>query len=262
MQTTSSPVVADGATSPGHGMIRLTGTLSASSLSEAETIRSHLPKHISLSRHEPGCLRFDVVQTDDPFVWALDELFIDDAAFAAHQARTSASEWGDKTRGIARDFKKLDAIIQIREELSTDIPQTLTLLAETFDGVDEARVVQMLREDGDLEVSLVAEAGGAILGHTALSPLQSERPALALAPLAVLPRAQGHGIASALVREAIRRAGDRIVVVLGEPDFYCRFGFQPVNWESRYAGPFLQAVGPELPERMRITHAPAFSCLA
>ena len=56
--------------------------------------------------------------------------------------------------------------------------------------------------------------------------------AMALAPMAVLPDYQGQGIGSALVREgleACRRAGHRIVVVLGHADYYPRFGFKPAN---------------------------------
>ena len=242
-------------------MIGLTGQLSASSLSEAEIIQTHLPRHVRLSRNEPGCLRFDIRATDDPFVWQLDELFIDEEAFAAHQARTLASEWASLSAGISRDFRKFPAEVIVRDERPEDTSAILSLLAESFDGVSEARLVQTLREDGDLTYSLVAEAGGAILGHVVMSPLSSELPALALAPLAVAPRAQGRGIASQLIRTAIARAPEHLIVVLGEPDFYARFGFRQVNWDSPYSGPFLQALGPNLPERAKIAHAPAFASL-
>lgn len=52
--------------------------------------------------------------------------------------------------------------------------------------------------------------------------------ALSLAPMAVLPSHQRQGIGSRLVEaalEACREAGHRIVVVLGHPEFYPRFGF-------------------------------------
>ncbi|MDN3711073.1 GNAT family N-acetyltransferase [Paracoccus cavernae] len=242
-------------------MIGLTGTLIASSLAEAETIQTHLPRHLRLSRNEPGCLRFDISLTEDPFVWQIDVLFIDEAAFVAHQERTLASEWGRLSADITRDFTKFAANIELRDERPEDTAAILSLLAETFDGVSEARLVQTLREDGDLAYSLIAEAGGAILGHLALSPLASARPALAIAPLAVMPRAQGRGIASELIRFAIERAPEHLLVVLGEPDFYGRFGFRQVNWDSPFAGPLLQARGPNLPERARIAHAPAFASL-
>jgi putative acetyltransferase len=66
-------------------------------------------------------------------------------------------------------------------------------------------------------------------------------PALALAPLAVLPEVQNQGIGSALLRrglEVCKEQGHRIVVVLGDPHFYQRFGFSSklaAHLESPYA---------------------------
>ncbi len=255
------PFVYEGDLRKRKAMIGSTGRLVASSLAEAEMIQLHLPRHLRLSRNEAGCLRFDAQPTDDPFAWQIDKLFIDEAAYDAHQRRTVDSEWGRLSAGVTRDFTKFAAPVELRDERPEDTAAILSLLAETFDGVSEARLVQTLREDGDLAYSLVAEAGGAILGHLALSPLASTRPALALAPLAVMPRAQGRGIASQLIRFAIARAPEHLLVVLGEPDFYGRFGFRQVNWDSPFAGPLLQAMGPNLPDRARIAHAPAFASL-
>lgn len=84
----------------------LTGTLTAATSAEAETVQCLLPEHVRLSRAEPGCLRFDVIRTDDPLVWHLHEEFIDAAAFAAHQVRTSATVWAEKTTTLRRDFTK------------------------------------------------------------------------------------------------------------------------------------------------------------
>ncbi|HEY8504278.1 MAG TPA: GNAT family N-acetyltransferase, partial [Gemmataceae bacterium] len=98
---------------------------------------------------------------------------------------------------------------------------------------DEADLVDALRDGGFARVSLVAEVGGEVVGHILFSelPIRTDRgtvPALALAPLAVLPGYQRRGVGSALVRaglEACRKAGHRIVLVLGHPGFYPRFGF-------------------------------------
>lgn len=86
------------------GKIRVTGRLICQSEEEAKIARSLLPEHIRLSREEPGNLRFDLTQGDDPMVWHLDELFESPEAFAAHQARTRDSAWGRASGGIARDF--------------------------------------------------------------------------------------------------------------------------------------------------------------
>ena len=85
----------------------------------------------------------------------------------------------------------------------------------------EAALVDQLRRDGDLDLSLVAVGDdGGIVGHVALSPLAAPFPALALAPVAVEPGHQGRGIGSALVRAALAARPGHTVVVLGEPRSY------------------------------------------
>lgn len=88
-------------------MITVTGQLIAADEDEAGLVRQYLPDHIRLSRAEPGCLTFNVDQTADPLVWALDESFADMTAFQAHQTRTKASIWFEKTAPLKRDFQVL-----------------------------------------------------------------------------------------------------------------------------------------------------------
>ena len=98
---------------------------------------------------------------------------------------------------------------------------------------DEACLVDALRDGGYVRTSLVAEVDRLIVGHVLFSdlPIVSETatfPALALAPMAVLPEYQRQGIGSQLIRRGLdscREHGHRIVVVLGHPSFYRRFGF-------------------------------------
>lgn len=85
--------------------VRLTGRLICATPDEAGIVRAFLPEHIRLSRAEPGCLSFEVNQTDDPMVWQVEERFTDMAAFEAHQARGKASEWGRISAGIRREFR-------------------------------------------------------------------------------------------------------------------------------------------------------------
>jgi putative acetyltransferase len=99
----------------------------------------------------------------------------------------------------------------------------------------EGRLVEALRADGAAFVSLVAESGGAIIGHILFSPVTVEGgspagAAVALAPMAVVPDRQRQGVGSRLVREglaACREAGVAAVIVLGHPEYYPRFGFLP-----------------------------------
>lgn len=96
----------------------------------------------------------------------------------------------------------------------------------------EQHLVSALRRAGKLSVSLVAESDGDIVGHVALSPvsISDGTPGwFGLGPVSVLPQYQRRGIGSRLVREALRRVCERGAsgcVVLGDPDYYSRFGFR------------------------------------
>jgi quinol monooxygenase YgiN len=85
-------------------MIRLTGRLICKDENEAKVVRAHLGRHIQLSRAEPGCLSFEVPQVSS-LVWQVDESFVDQAAFDAHQTRTKASDWFRLTASIQREFR-------------------------------------------------------------------------------------------------------------------------------------------------------------
>jgi putative acetyltransferase len=121
-------------------------------------------------------------------------------------------------------------------------------VADAFGGDPEARLVDRLRQEDNLVLSLAAECAGAICGYAALSLLQSPPRALALAPVAVRKAMQGKGIGSALVRQAIDQAQALrydIVFVLGAPAYYERFGFSAgaaAPFPSPYTGPHFIAL--------------------
>jgi putative acetyltransferase len=97
----------------------------------------------------------------------------------------------------------------------------------------EADLVDALRSEGVVLVSLVAELDARIVGHILFSRMSIETtsgalPAAALAPMAVLPGHQRRCIGARLVRRGLallRRRGERVAIVLGHPDYYPRFGF-------------------------------------
>jgi putative acetyltransferase len=102
----------------------------------------------------------------------------------------------------------------------------------------EARLVALLHKRGKATISLVAEEAGRILGHVLFSPAMIERAGrptisgLGLAPVAVLPEFQRRGIGSGLMTaglEDCRRRGTDFVVLIGHPDYYPRFGFEPAG---------------------------------
>lgn len=138
--------------------------------------------------------------------------------------------------------------MHIRAETPRDHKAVSRVVTQAFGRPQEARLVDELRAGGALVVSLVAEQNGEIRGHVALSRLVAPANALALAPVAVLPSFQKRGIGSALIRDALGRAqslGAGMVFVLGEPDFYDRFGFtgtEAAPFTCDFAGPYFQAL--------------------
>lgn len=108
-----------------------------------------------------------------------------------------------------------------------------------FGREDEARLVRELRASEAFlpELSLVSERDHEVIGHLLLTKLRirgdgASTEGLALAPMAVLPEHQGRGVGSELVRHGLdeaRRQGHALVVVLGHPEYYPRFGFTPAQ---------------------------------
>jgi putative acetyltransferase len=141
----------------------------------------------------------------------------------------------------------------VRAERPEDRPAIWQVNRLAFGQDDEARLVDELRDEGYARVSLVADQDGDVVGHILFSQLpivtkDGTVEALALAPMAVVPSHQRRRIGSSLVTEglrACREAGHRIVVVLGHPGFYPRFGFSPKLAErlkSPYSGKAFMAL--------------------
>ena len=84
--------------------IFLTGQLICQGDGEIAIVTDFLPRHIDLTRAEPGCVFFEVNQTVDPLVWDVSECFQDAGSFELHQARVKSSEWGRATAGIKRCY--------------------------------------------------------------------------------------------------------------------------------------------------------------
>lgn len=122
----------------------------------------------------------------------------------------------------------------IRTEIGVDAAGIDGLLKRCFKTAAEAELTQALREDGLLTLGVVAtDDEGQVLGYAAFSPVTlqgEERGWVGLAPLAVDESLRGKGIAKQLIYEgldALNEFGYSAVVVMGDPAFYNRFGFEP-----------------------------------
>jgi putative acetyltransferase len=127
--------------------------------------------------------------------------------------------------------------ITIRNETAADLPAIEAVTISAFLNAPhtthtEQFIVSALRNAGLLTISLVADAEGTVIGHVAVSPVSISDGAsgwFGLGPISVLPKHQCRGVGSHLMREALRilrEHGAAGCVLLGEPEYYSRFGFQ------------------------------------
>ncbi|MEV7185086.1 N-acetyltransferase [Kitasatospora sp. NPDC093102] len=134
--------------------------------------------------------------------------------------------------------------VTTRVECPQDAPATRRVHMAAFPGPDEADLVDALRRDPawlpGLSVVAVDESG-LVIGHALLTRLRvGGGKGLALAPVAVAPECQRRGVGELVVRAALaaaEEAGEKLVVVLGDPEYYARFGFAPAGRHA-VTGPF------------------------
>ena len=126
--------------------------------------------------------------------------------------------------------------MRIRTERESDWEGVYQINTSVFETPAEAKLVDALREQAHLLISLVAEEEGDIVGHILFSPVtligHPNFKMMGLAPMAVALEWQGKGIGSALVKEGLKRCKEidsAAVVVLGHPTYYPRFGFVPAS---------------------------------
>ena len=133
----------------------------------------------------------------------------------------------------ARLVRNVSVMTGVRIEQPEDADGIRRLLEEAFGGEAEARLVAALRPTHAWlpEFSVVAEENGQVVAFALLSRVMIGGEAgLALGPVAVAPRRQRQGLGTSVVRDALRRATEareRMVLVLGDPAYYRRFGFVP-----------------------------------
>ena len=131
----------------------------------------------------------------------------------------------------------------VRLERDSDAAEIAAVTRAAFASADgagraESALIEAIRSRAKAVVSLVATDDERVVGHILFSEVtvETDNPVrvLALAPLGVHPDAQGRGLGTDLVNRGLREcrsAGYDAVVVLGEPAYYGRFGFEKA---SRY----------------------------
>jgi putative acetyltransferase len=166
-------------------------------------------------------------------------------------------------------FKSV-TMIDFRDESPRDWEAVYQVVSSAFGQSAEAELIEVLRKAGDGVISVVADEDGQIVGHVLLSRMDAPFPALALAPLSVVPTRQRSGIGSALVKRAVNSAhskGWAAIFVLGDPNYYERFGFDreaAAGFTSPYAGRnfMVLSLSPALPVATgELRQAPAFAAL-
>lgn len=139
-------------------------------------------------------------------------------------------------------------MVSFAHEKNDKVAAIKKVVTTAFGQTNEAKLVEAIRNSQNFipELSIVAIEEGHLLGHILFSPIVIEAQgqtfsALALAPLAVIPTRQREGIGTELVQFGLskcRELNHNLVVVLGHPSYYPRFGFQTAN-QFGIRAPFL-----------------------
>ena len=127
--------------------------------------------------------------------------------------------------------------MNIRKEQPEDIAVIRGLNIEAFGRPQEANLIEMLRTNGGILLSLVAANEDQIVGHILYSPVtagsgEKKIAGAGLGPMAVLPEYQRRGIGAKLIEfgtTRLKQSGCPFIVVLGHAEYYPRFGFRPAS---------------------------------
>lgn len=129
--------------------------------------------------------------------------------------------------------------LMLRNEQDQDVDAIFKLTESAFKNAEhtdhtEQFIVNALRKMQQLTLSMVAEHDQQIIGHVAISPVEISSGAsdwYGLGPISVAPEYQQQGVGSALmhaVLEQLKQLGAAGCVVLGDPTYYSKFGFNVI----------------------------------
>lgn len=161
----------------------------------------------------------------------------------------------------------------IRNEEPRDYDAIHRLTTRAFDPMPysdgtEAAIIRLLRQNGDMTISLVAEEHGEIVGHIAFSPVTIDGTHddwFGLGPVSVEPAQQKRGIGRTLIDTGLallKDGGARGCALIGSPDLYGRFGFRSdgrLTYESIDPGYVQWLAFDGRPPSGELKFSPAFS---
>jgi putative acetyltransferase len=130
--------------------------------------------------------------------------------------------------------------IIIRNEIDADVDAIIEVTAAAFKTLEisnhtEQFIIEALRADSALTVSLIAEVDGHVVGHVAFSPVtisDDTQNWYGLGPVSVLPEHQRKGIGKSLILEGLSRLkglNAKGCCLVGHPDYYRKLGFKNVS---------------------------------
>lgn len=131
-------------------------------------------------------------------------------------------------------------MIKIRHETQEDIKSIHDINLSCFETDGEACLVDKLRLVAKPFLSLVAIEKDEVIGHILFTSVTVEGlhiNAMGLGPMAVSPQMQGRGVGSSLVKDGLsicRQNNVDAVFVLGEPEYYTKFGFELASEKGLY----------------------------
>ena len=130
-------------------------------------------------------------------------------------------------------------MINIRKAIDSDLENVLLVERLAFGSEEEAELVRQLLLDETAKplVSLLAFENNLAVGHILFTKVylqnnEVDDSCMILAPLAVIPDFQKSGIGSKLIETGLKilsKSGTDLVFVLGYPEYYSRFGFEPAT---------------------------------
>jgi putative acetyltransferase len=124
-------------------------------------------------------------------------------------------------------------LVEIRDEVPEDAAAIRDVNNRAFGQDQEGNIIDALRSNGAVLLSLVATSRGQVVGHVMYSPASvGDLAGAALGPMAVLPEYQRRAIGSKLIEAGNQKLKDRgcpFVIVLGHANYYPRFGFRPAR---------------------------------